>query len=49
MEESLEAARKKFTGEAWASSWRDWEARWQKIKLKALSASPPLETPRNRK
>jgi len=49
MEETLEAARKKFTGEAWASSWRDWEARWQKIKLKALTASPPLETPRNRK
>jgi hypothetical protein len=49
MEESLEAARKKFTGEEWASTWRDWEARWQKIKLKALTASPPLETPRNKK
>jgi tetratricopeptide (TPR) repeat protein len=31
----LKSARKKLTGEAWASSWTEWESTWNKIKADA--------------
>ena len=35
MEELLPAARKEFTGDAWAQSWADWDKRWEKTLQKA--------------
>lgn len=34
VEEVLQAARKKFTGETWRSSWVEWDVRWEKIRAK---------------
>lgn len=34
-EKFLKAAREKFSGETWALAWRDWDARWAKIKANA--------------
>ena len=45
----LEAARKKFAGDAWAVSWRDWDARWERIKIKTGTTVPALESSRNKK
>jgi hypothetical protein len=43
VETLLAEARTKFNGENWVLSWRDWEARWQKIK--DLAADKKLKSP----
>src|SRR3954471_4741276 len=48
MEEFMKEARKKFTGEQWEASWRDWEARYARLKVKAAKPSDPATTPRGR-
>jgi tetratricopeptide (TPR) repeat protein len=44
----FESARKKFTGEAWELSWRDWESRFEKLKAKATAASERTVSPRGK-
>jgi hypothetical protein len=43
-EQVLAEARKKFTGEEWASSWADWENRLRKLKAKAAEPKKPIRT-----
>ena len=45
--DNWESAKKTYTGEAWASSWVDWNKRFQKLKAKFGTASKQLETPRH--
>jgi len=49
LEESWPAARAKFAGPAWATSWPDWEARLQKIKSRLEASSKALNSPREKK
>lgn len=49
VEKCLQEARKKLTGEAWTSSWQDWDLRWAKIKSKTAKSPATLESPRNQK
>ncbi|MDB6057868.1 MAG: hypothetical protein JWO95_1712 [Verrucomicrobiales bacterium] len=44
----LPNARKKFTGEEWASSWADWDGRWHILEAK-LGEKPHSQSPHNRK
>ena len=46
--ELLESARKKFTGEEWELSWRDWDARFEKLKSKAAAESGRAVSPRGK-
>jgi len=46
VQECLQIARKKFTGEEWALSWLDWDQRWQKIKAKVTFKK--TESPRGK-
>jgi len=48
-EKLLQQARTNFTGETWASSWQDWDRRWQALKAKAGQPSGKLESPRQKK
>ena len=43
------AARTNFTGEAWAMSWADWEARLKRARTKVDEAAKPIESPRNKR
>ncbi len=45
--DNWESAKKTYAGEAWASSWVDWNKRFQKLKEKFGRASNQLETPRH--
>jgi tetratricopeptide (TPR) repeat protein len=45
-EQALQKAREKLRGEDWTLSWRDWQKRWDKIKIKATEG--PAETSRFR-
>jgi hypothetical protein len=38
--EVIAAARQKLTGEAWATSWLDWDQRWQNIQKKVTPPEP---------
>jgi|ERR1043166_84329 hypothetical protein len=49
LEELLPAARKKFTGEAWESSWSDWDARLKKFHAALGESQQHNESPRNKK
>jgi hypothetical protein len=46
MEMTLQSARAKFTGDAWARDWEDWDARWKKIKAK-VGATTNTRSPRD--
>lgn len=46
--ELLPKARERFTGEEWASSWADWDARWQKVESR-LAKQPRPQFPHERK
>jgi hypothetical protein len=39
VDQTLAEARKKFTGEAWASSWAGWDRTWRRIRTKAGAAA----------
>lgn len=41
-------ARTNFTGEAWAASWSDWEARLKRVRQKIEERAQTVETPRGR-
>ena len=45
--DNWESAKKTYAGEEWASSWLDWNKRFQKLKGKLGEASKQLETPRH--
>lgn len=49
LKEALEKARKKLTGEEWTLSWRDWDARFEKLKNKAHAAAGRAASPRGSK
>ncbi|MEP6663386.1 MAG: hypothetical protein ABJC04_06945 [Verrucomicrobiota bacterium] len=42
-------AKQEFTGEAWESSWADWEKRWKKIQSRYSESNRAIETPHNKK
>jgi len=42
------AAQKEFTGETWASSWLDWNARLESFRKKASAPPRTIESPHNR-
>lgn len=44
----LPQARLKLTGDEWASSWADWDARWHAFEAK-LAEKPQSQSPHNRK
>jgi len=46
LEDSWPAARQRFTGAAWSSTWTDWETRLDKIK-RTLEEPAQLESPRH--
>ena len=46
--ETLETARSKLTGEEWTLSWRDWDARFQRIQTKAGNPARRATSPRSR-
>jgi tetratricopeptide (TPR) repeat protein len=46
LEAAWPAARTNFVGEAWASSWADWEPRLKKLKKKLEEPTKPLGAPR---
>ncbi len=48
-EELLPTARKNFAGEAWASSWADWESRWTAAQAKAKEPPPSIKPPKSLK
>jgi hypothetical protein len=48
LEESLSDAKKKFTGEEWEASWRDWDVRFDRLKAKMAKPSDRAVTPRGK-
>jgi tetratricopeptide (TPR) repeat protein len=46
LEDLWPAAKEKFTGDAWAASWDDWERRLKQAREKIKEASKTLESPR---
>jgi tetratricopeptide (TPR) repeat protein len=48
LEAAWPAARTNFVGEAWASSWADWEPRLKKLKKKAEESTKPVGSPREK-
>jgi tetratricopeptide (TPR) repeat protein len=46
--ELLPKAKEKFTGDEWASTWLDWDARWHKFEAK-LAEKPHPQPPHQRK
>jgi hypothetical protein len=49
LEETWPPARAKLTGPRWASSWADWEPRFEKLKKKLQEPSKTLESPREKR
>jgi tetratricopeptide (TPR) repeat protein len=48
LEEALPAARAQFAGEAWASSWSDWDQRLNQVKKKIEQPPKALQAPSQR-
>ncbi|MBI3874714.1 MAG: hypothetical protein HY300_01840 [Verrucomicrobia bacterium] len=49
LQELLPRARTNFTGEAWASSWADWDSRWAAAQAKAKQPPPSIKPPKSPK
>ncbi len=49
VEQVLAAARQKFTGEAWAALWQDWDRSWAKIKAQMTGPTERQGSPRTKK
>jgi hypothetical protein len=48
LEEMLPKAREKFTGDAWAASWVDWDKRISHVRRKIDEGSKTIESPHNK-
>jgi tetratricopeptide (TPR) repeat protein len=48
LRESMQSARQKFTGEEWVLSWRDWNARFDRLQSKATAPSERAVSPRGK-
>jgi tetratricopeptide (TPR) repeat protein len=48
VEKVLAAACKKLTGEAWTTSWEDWDRRWEKIKSKMSESEKSVQSPKSK-
>ena len=48
IDDYLRTARKKFSGEEWLLSWRDWDLRFDRLKAKTKAASEKISSPRGR-
>jgi hypothetical protein len=48
LEDSWPRARTNFTGEAWTTSWADWNARLKQARTKTGELAKPLESPRTK-
>jgi hypothetical protein len=46
LDELWPSAKQRFTGDAWASSWADWEKRREELQKKASETPKVLESPR---
>jgi tetratricopeptide (TPR) repeat protein len=45
VEETLRIARRNFSGDQWAASWRDWDKRLEQIKARISEPTSPLKSP----
>ena len=48
VEKVMAAAHKKLTGEAWTTSWEDWDRRWEKIKSKMSESAKSVQSPKSK-
>ncbi len=48
VEKVLATAHKKLTGEAWTTSWEDWDRRWEKIKSKMSESEKSVQSPKSK-
>ena len=48
VEKALVTARKKLTGEAWTTSWEDWDRRWERIKSRMSESEKTVQSPKSK-